>query len=158
MAYWWNLPAPSMQWNAPSNCRAAWARPTPDLPEDRRIVLRIGINLGDVIVEGGDLYGDGVNIAARVEALTEPGGIFITGAAYDQTKNKVKARFEDVGSRTVKNLRDPIRVYRVAIHEPPRGRSNSHATTISYLRIRQSPCCRSKICAGTRQPPDLPTA
>ena len=91
-----------------------------DLPEDRRIVLRVGINLGDVIVEGGDLYGDGVNIAARVEALAEPGGIFITGAAYDQTKNKVKARFEDLGSRTVKNLRDPIRVYRVAIHEPQR--------------------------------------
>src|SRR6266478_2862293 len=78
------------------------------MPEERQIVLRIGINLGDVVVEGGDLYGDGVNIAARVEALTEPGGIFITGAAYDQTKNKVKARFEDLGSRTVKNLRDPI--------------------------------------------------
>jgi class 3 adenylate cyclase len=64
---------------------------------------------------------NGVNIAARVEALTEPGGIFITGAAYDLTKNKVKARLEDLGSRTVKNLRDPVRVYRVAIHEVTAG-------------------------------------
>ena len=62
-----------------------------DLAEDRHIVLRIGVNLGDVMVEGGDLYGDGVNIAARLEGIAEPGGILISGTTYDHVKNKVKA-------------------------------------------------------------------
>jgi adenylate cyclase len=89
-----------------------------NLPADHQIVLRVGINLCDVIVEGSDLYGDGVNIAARLEALAEPGGILIAGAAYDQVKNKINARFEELGSQTLKNLRDPIRVYRVALDTP----------------------------------------
>src|ERR1043165_3411172 len=70
-----------------------------DLPEDRRIVLRIGINLGDVIVEGGDRYGDGVNIAARLEGIAEAGGILVSGTTYDHAKNKVNAAFEDLGAR-----------------------------------------------------------
>jgi TolB-like protein len=89
------------------------------LPTDRQIVLRVAVNLCDVIVEGGDLYGDGVNIAARLQALTEPGGILIAGAAYDQVKKKINVRFEDLGPQTLKNLRDPIQVYRVAFDAPP---------------------------------------
>ena len=64
-----------------------------DQPEGRHIVLRIGVNLGDVMVVGSDLYGDGVNIAARLEALAEPGGILVSGTAYDHIKNKIKAGF-----------------------------------------------------------------
>jgi class 3 adenylate cyclase len=70
------------------------------LPENRRIVLRIGVNLGDVLVEGGDLYGDGVNVAVRLQSLAEPGGILIAGPIYDQIRNKVHAEFDDLGTRT----------------------------------------------------------
>lgn len=83
-------------------------------PEDRRIVLRIGINLGDVVVERGDLYGDGVNIAARLETAADPGGVFISGTAYDQVRNKFETAFEELGERSLKNIGAPVRVYRVA--------------------------------------------
>jgi adenylate cyclase len=83
------------------------------LPEDRRIVLRIGINLGDVMIEGSDLYGDGINIAARLEAVAEPGGILISGTVYDYIRNKVNAGFEDLGPQSLKNISEPIRAYRV---------------------------------------------
>jgi adenylate cyclase len=82
------------------------------LADDRRIVLRIGINLGDVMVEGGDLYGDGVNIAARLEGIAEPGSILVSGSAYDQVKNKTDTSFEDIGSRSLKNIGESVRVYR----------------------------------------------
>jgi adenylate cyclase len=91
-----------------------------DQPKDRHVVLRIGVNLGDVMVEGRDLYGDGVNIAARLEQLAEPGGILVSGTTYDHVRNKVKVRFEDLGTQNVKNITEPMRVYRVAdtLHEP----------------------------------------
>jgi TolB-like protein len=82
-------------------------------PEDRRIVLRIGVNLGDVMVEGSDLYGDGVNIAARLETLADPGGILVSGTIYDYIKSKVKVGFEDIGAQTLKNIAEPVRAYRV---------------------------------------------
>jgi TolB-like protein/Tfp pilus assembly protein PilF len=82
-----------------------------ELPEERRIVLRIGVNLGDVIVEGSDLYGDGVNIAARLEGIADPGGILISGSAYDQVRNKIEAGFEDLGSRNLKNIGEAVRIY-----------------------------------------------
>src|SRR5262249_17113467 len=85
-----------------------------ELPEARHIVLRIGINLGDVMVEGGDLYGDGVNIAARLEGVAEPGDVLISGAAFDYVRNKVKLGFEDLGERVLKNIAEPVRVHRVA--------------------------------------------
>ena len=91
----------------------AMAAANGDQPEDRHIVLRIGINLGDVMVEGSDLYGDGVNIAARLEALAEPGGILVSGTAYDHVKNKVKVGFDDLGTQTLKNIAEPVRAYRV---------------------------------------------
>jgi class 3 adenylate cyclase len=68
-----------------------------DLPESRRIMLRIGVNLGDVIVEGSDLYGEGINIAARLEGIADPGGVLVSGSAYDQVKKKVDAAFDDLG-------------------------------------------------------------
>jgi adenylate cyclase len=86
-----------------------------DLPENRRMNFRIGINLGDVIEEGDRIYGDGVNIAARLESLAEEGGICISGTAYDQVKNKLPFRYEYQGEQVVKNIREPIRVYKVLI-------------------------------------------
>jgi adenylate cyclase len=83
-------------------------------PEDRRIILRIGINLGDIVVERGDLYGDGVNIAARLESAADPGGIFISGTAFDQVRNKFETAFEDLGEQSLKNIGAPVRVYRVS--------------------------------------------
>ena len=82
-------------------------------PEDRQIILRIGVNLGDVMVESGDLYGDGVNIAARLEGIAEPGGILVSGTAHDHIGSKVKVSFEDIGTQTLKNIAQPVRAYRV---------------------------------------------
>jgi adenylate cyclase len=81
------------------------------LPEERRIKFRIGINLGDVIVEDDDIFGDGVNVAARLEALAEPSGICISGTVYDQIRDKVPCAFEDLGEQSVKNIARPVRVY-----------------------------------------------
>ncbi|MGV7223452.1 MAG: adenylate/guanylate cyclase domain-containing protein [Nitrospinales bacterium] len=86
-----------------------------DLPENRRMFFRIGINLGDVIEEGDRIYGDGVNITARLEGLAEEGGICISGTAYDQVKNKLPFRYDYQGEQVVKNIREPIRVYTVLI-------------------------------------------
>jgi adenylate cyclase len=83
-------------------------------PIARHIEFRIGINVGDVIVEGNDIYGDGVNIASRLENLAEPGGICLSGDAYRQVRGKIDATFEDLGEREVKNVAEPIRVYAIA--------------------------------------------
>jgi adenylate cyclase len=83
--------------------------------EDRSIVLRIGINVGDVVVEGGDLFGDGVIIAARLEAMAEPGTIYVSGSVHDQVSTKLPAAFEDMGLREAKNISKPIRAFRVAV-------------------------------------------
>jgi adenylate cyclase len=80
---------------------------------DTRIELRIGINLGDVIVEGDDLYGDGVNIAARVEALADPGGVFVSNTVYEHVRDRLPFDFQDLGEQQVKNIARPVRVYRV---------------------------------------------
>jgi adenylate cyclase len=83
------------------------------LTDDRRILLRVGINLGDVIVEGSDLYGDGVNIAARLEGITNPGGIFASGKVRDEVTGKLGVQFEDLGVQSLKNMVEPVRVYRI---------------------------------------------
>ena len=80
---------------------------------DNRIELRIGINLGDVIVEGDDLYGDGVNIAARIEALADAGGVFVSNTVHDHVRDRLPFVFEDLGEQQVKNIARPVRVYRV---------------------------------------------
>jgi adenylate cyclase len=84
-----------------------------DLPESRCTLLRIGVNLGDVIVEGNDLYGDGVNIAVRLETIAHPGGIVVSSTAFDHVKNRVHVAFEELGPQTLKNIAEPVRVYRV---------------------------------------------
>ncbi len=99
-------------------CAVAWqngvtAREA-DTDEERRLQFRIGINIGDIIVEGDDIHGDGVNIAARLEGQAEPGGICLSGDAYRQAKGKVEIDFEDLGERDLKNVAEPFRVYRIA--------------------------------------------
>src|ERR1700686_127089 len=83
----------------------------PEVPEERRIRFRIGINLGDVIVEEHDIFGDGVNVAARLEALAEPGGIWVSRVVRDQGRDKLDFAFEDMGEQSVKNIARPVRVY-----------------------------------------------
>jgi len=95
------------------------------VPEDRRIAFRIGINLGDVVIEDGDIYGDGVNIAARLEELAVPNGICISGDVYRQVRNKLDAGFDDLGERRFKNIAEPLRAYRVRIDEAPTASPDS---------------------------------
>ncbi len=85
------------------------------LDDARRMDFRIGVNLGDVIVEGDDLYGEGVNIAARLQSLAEPGGIDISGTVYDQVRNKLSLGYEFIGAQTVKNISEQVPVYRVQL-------------------------------------------
>jgi adenylate cyclase len=81
-----------------------------EVPQGKRITSRIGVNLGDVIIDGDDIYGDGVNIAARLEVLAEPGGICISRAVRNQIRDKLPYTFEDMGERSVKNIARPVRV------------------------------------------------
>ncbi|RWB28780.1 MAG: tetratricopeptide repeat protein [Mesorhizobium sp.] len=92
------------------------------LPENNRIVFRIGINLGDVIIDKEDVYGDGVNIAARLEGLSDPGGIVISGTAYDQAHNKLGLTFKSLGEQRLKNIPERVRAYRVLLEKSARSR------------------------------------
>ena len=87
------------------------------LPEERRMEFRIGVHLGDIAVDGERIYGDGVNIAARLQGLAEPGGISISGAVHEQIRRKTALHCEDLGEQAVKNIPDPVRVFRVQKHK-----------------------------------------
>ena len=89
------------------------AERTAETPEDKRILYRIGVNLDDVLVEGDDILGDGVNIAARLECVCEPGGAFVSGAAYEHVRGRVEAIFVDLGEKDLKNIARPVRVYAI---------------------------------------------
>src|SRR5436309_3123840 len=86
-----------------------------DLPADRRIEFRIGINLGDIIKDGREIYGDGVNVAARLEALATPGGICVSRVVRDQVRDKLSFAFDDRGEQQVKNIARPIRAFDVSM-------------------------------------------
>jgi TolB-like protein/class 3 adenylate cyclase/tetratricopeptide (TPR) repeat protein len=90
-------------------------------PLTQRIIFRIGINLGDVVVEGDDLFGDGVNVAARLEQLSPPGGVLISGTAYDQMRGKLNLPLDNMGEQKVKNISDPVRTYSVRMDGAPRA-------------------------------------
>jgi adenylate cyclase len=89
-----------------------------DVPQESRIEFRIGVNLGDVIVEGEDIFGDGVNVAARLESIAKPGGIMISGSVRDHVGDRLDLAFEDMGEQNLKNIERPIRVYSVALNNP----------------------------------------
>jgi len=98
------------------------------LPDARRMSFRIGVNLGDVIEEDGRIYGDGVNVAARIEALAEPGGICVSGKVADEVRRKLALEFEDLGERELKNIAAPVRVFRVGTRDAARGAAASVPT------------------------------
>jgi len=93
-----------------------------DLPENRKMEFRIGVNLGDVIEDREQILGDGVNIAARLESLSDAGGICISGTAYDQVENKLTLGYEYLGEQTVKNIAKPVRIYRVLMEPEAAGK------------------------------------
>jgi adenylate cyclase len=92
------------------------ARRNTEVSVEKRILFRVGINLSDVVAEGDDLLGDGVNVAARLEGIAEPGGICLSRAAYDQTRGKIDLAVKDLGEQRLKNIAEPIQVYSVSIN------------------------------------------
>ena len=129
--------------------QAVMAERNEGVPQDRRMLFRIGINLGDILIEGDDILGDGVNIAARLEGIAEPGGICISSSAYDQVRGKVAVEFTDLGEQSLKNIARPVRVYAVKSRVTwdgaagaclaPRDRKPSRSPT-----SLPSPCCPSR--------------
>ena len=118
--------------------------------EDRRIAFRVGINIGDVIVEAHDIFGDGVNIAARLESIAEPGGICISSSAYDQVRGKVGVEFADLGEQNLKNIVRPVRAYAV-VRDGLGPATKGGSTTPSPLSAAASCpslCCRSRTSAA----------
>jgi len=107
----------------------------PEVPEDRRIRFRIGVNLGDVIVEDHDIFGDGVNIAARLEALAEPGGICISRTVRDHIRDKLPYSLEDMGEQSVKNIARPVRVYALRLEPVP----EASASTVPLANLVSQP-------------------
>ncbi len=97
------------------------------LPEERRMRFRIGVNLGDVMVEGDDLFGEGVNIAARLQALADPGGILISGAVFEQVRNKLTLGFDYLGPQTVKNIAESVPAWRVLLGPEAAGPEGQEA-------------------------------
>jgi class 3 adenylate cyclase len=113
-------------------------------PADRRMEWRIGVHLGDVLIEGDDILGDGVNIAARLEGIAEPGGICISDDAFRQVRGKVEAEFADIGEQSLKNIARPLRVYRAG-SSPAARQPISPPPALQLLTSPQSRCFRSPI-------------
>jgi adenylate cyclase len=113
----------------------AMAAANADLPESHRLVFRVGINIGDVVVEDDDLFGDGVNVASRLEALAEPGAVYVSHAVYSQVRGRVSVAFEDIGERKLKNMVEPVRVYRVAGPSRAQGLECSEEAKPAETRI-----------------------
>ena len=113
-----------------------------DLSVDRRMAFRIGVNLGEVIVEGDRIYGDGVNIAARVQELAEGGGVCISGSVCDEISSKLSLDCEALGERTLKNIDEPVRVFRVRVGSSTRGEAppgSQLAEAVPGLEVREKP-------------------
>jgi class 3 adenylate cyclase len=142
--------------------------------EQRRIEFRVGINLGDVIIdETGDIFGDGVNIAARLEGMAEPGGICVSAIVHDQVRGRIDCAFDDIGEQALKNIAQPVRVYRVTLthHGADAPRSHLSRTAgegaerqrreagegLPCRTSRRSRCCRSPIYRATQSRSSLPT-
>ena len=104
------------------------------VPEAQRVLFRIGINLGDVIIEDDDIYGGGVNVAARLEGLADPGGVLVSGTAFDQAEGRIDCALEFVGEREVKNIERPVRVYRLLIDQAPVTSAEQHSRRSALKR------------------------
>ncbi|MFQ5954695.1 MAG: adenylate/guanylate cyclase domain-containing protein, partial [Kiloniellales bacterium] len=109
-----------------------------EMPDDRQLQFRIGINVGDVMVKGDELFGDGVNVAARLEGLAEPGGICVSGMVHQSIETKLDLVFEDLGEQQVKNIARPVRAYRVVV-EPGTGAVTPPSPWVQPLRASDKP-------------------
>lgn len=105
-----------------------------NLPPARRMEFRVGVNLGDVMMEGEQIYGDGVNVAARLESLAEPSGICISGSVHEQVRNKLALAYQDLGAQRVKNIAEPVRMWRVVLDRTPSARRESRLISRRYWR------------------------
>ena len=124
-----------------------------DVPEAKRIVYRIGVNLGDVLIEGDDILGEGVNIAARLEGICEPGGVLISGSAFDHVRAKIDAEFIDLGEKDLKNIARPVRVYSLSPVAVAASADRSPARPPRISRARAEPlgvCARLLRLRGAR--------
>ena len=118
------------------------------VPDDRRITFRIGVNLGDVIVEDDDIYGDGVNIAARLQEIAAPGGVYISGTVFEQVDGKIDQLFFDMGNQQIKNIAKPVRVYRARLLDvSATGRQRPFFSTSS---AEGSPITGGCLCGAVR--------
>lgn len=124
---------------------------------DERMLFRIGINLGDVIVEGGDIYGDGVNIAARLQTSAEPGGIVISNTVYDQVRNKMTVGFEFLGQLSVKNIDEAVPSYAVRIGEGPAADLEPKDTRTEWGRqpVPTAPPARGSVAPNPARSPAI---
>ena len=130
--------------------QAALGESNASLPPDRRIAFRIGIHQGDIVVEAGDIFGDGVNVAARLEGLAEPGGICISARVQEDAAGRLDLTFEDMGEQALKNIARPVRVYRV--------RAESPHLTLPRLRRKRGREARARVGAAGAPPlPDKPS-
>jgi class 3 adenylate cyclase/pimeloyl-ACP methyl ester carboxylesterase len=118
--------------------QAGMARRNDGAAGDVQIQLRIGIHLGDIIIDGDDIYGDGVNVAARIEGLADPGGVYLSQQAYDQIETKLDIKVEDLGERQVKNISRPIHVYRLVLGNRQRTQPSEDSSAQQEIRF-----CRS---------------
>jgi len=110
-----------------------------DVPEDKRIIFRMGINIGDIIVDEADIHGDGVNVAARLEGLAQPGEICISGATHEQVRGKLDVSFEDMGEHSLKNIARPVRVYRITEGNHKAGTSTLVSAERGELSLPDKP-------------------
>ncbi len=125
--------------------QAALAEANASLPPDKRINFRIGIHVGDVMVRAGDLFGDGVNIAARLQTLAQPGGVCVSGATYDQVRKVLPVTFTDLGAQQVKNIEEPVRAYAIVGTSPQsQGCPDASSPTCHCPTSRRSRCCPSR--------------
>src|SRR6266481_3323251 len=108
------------------------------LPKHHWIEYRIGVNLGDVIIEVDDVYGDGVNIASRLESIADPGQVYISGGIYEQIKHKLVCGYESLGDRKIKNITDPVRVYRVLPDPGSFNRTRKRRENIMIVLLRDT--------------------
>ena len=119
--------------------QAVMAERNEGVPVDRRMLFRIGINLGDILIEGDDILGDGVNVAARLEGIAEPGGICVSSSAYDQVRGKVAVEFADLGEQTLKNIARPVRAYAAGLsataHQTAPLASSAPRLSVVVLRV-----------------------
>src|SRR6516164_8699676 len=104
------------------------------LPEAKRILYRVGVNLGDILIDGDDILGDGVNIAARLEGICEPGGICISGSAYEHIQGRIAAEFADLGEKTLKNIARPVRAYALGAGDVARANAATPAEPAALKR------------------------